>query len=466
LLVRQAREADFHVAAMSPPGHQLPSLSNETTVVRLMRVLSKPLEVAQGETPWLQAQLPDVEVAWLRTARIELFVPIAFSTASAEAVLALGVKRSEEPYSLEDHELLAIIAQNLALILARPSAPVIAPGAPADRGAFETFDECPTCGACHPEGAGRCSRDGARLVPTRLPRVLASRYRIDRRLGRGGMGTVYEARDTALDRLVAAKVIRDELVGSAEAEERFQHEARAAAKLTHPNVVTVHDFGVTPEHVAYLVMELLDGITLRAELAARGRLAPARALAVLGDVAAAVDAAHHERIVHRDLKPENIFLLAIHEADVHERAKVLDFGIAKSLGADHATGVLSTATQPGLLLGTPLYMAPEQLRGEDPQPSWDVWALAIIAYEILTGVHPFAGSPEAARGGVAGYESHLAARLVTMPPACGPLFARALAVDPQARPRSARAFSAALEEAISSPSRPPLVDDGQSMTGR
>jgi serine/threonine-protein kinase len=437
LLVRQPGEQAYGVAAAAPPALTLPALSAETTLIRLVRVLGKPIEVSRGDTDWLRDQLPAAEISLLRDARIDLVVPITSRSAPTEALLALGMKRSEEPYGREDLDLLATIAESLALLLDRAAA-----ATPSG----DALAECPTCGTCYQAGVGHCAREGAALAVSRLPRVLAARYRIERRLGRGGMGTVYEARDLALDRAVAAKVMREDLVGSAEAAERFQREARSAARLTHPNVVTVHDFGVTPEHVAYLVMELLDGVTLRTELRRCTRVPAPRALALMRDVAAAVDAAHGQRIIHRDLKPENIFLVRTASA---ETAKVVDFGIAKSLELESVTGELALATNPAILLGTPRYMAPEQLRGEEPHASWDLWALAIVAYEMLTGVHPFAGTlATAAPGGAAAYEAHLAARLNDLPAGSLAFFVRALAPDPVDRPGSAPVFLAEFERAL------------------
>src|SRR5262249_48772412 len=156
----------------------------------------------------------------------------------------------EEPYTREDQELLSAIASSLALLLERPAVrPEIA----------RRFVECPECGVCYDSGASHCSREGAPLASVRLPRRIAERYLLDRRLGSGGMGTVYAAVDLALERRVAVKVIREDRVGSVEAAERFRREARASASFSHPNVVTIHDFGVLGGTRAFLVMELLEG---------------------------------------------------------------------------------------------------------------------------------------------------------------------------------------------------------------
>lgn len=157
------------------------------------------------------------------------------------------------------------------------------------------------------------------MIPIGFSRLLADRYRLDRRLGQGGMGTVYEATDTALERRVATKLIRDDLVGSEEAAARFQREARATAAFAHPNVVTVHDFGVAADTRAFLVMELLAGTNLRDAIDRDGRLPAARTVEILRSVCAAVDAAHAQQLVHRDLKPENIFLA---QSQTGEIAKV------------------------------------------------------------------------------------------------------------------------------------------------
>jgi hypothetical protein len=163
----------------------------------------------------------------------------------------VGPKRSEEPYSREDQDLIQAIAASLALLLEH--SPTTA--APAAR-----FRECPQCGACYDPGVSECVHEGTKLTPVAL---LATRYRFERRLGQGGMGTVYEARDTELERRVADKLIRPELMTGPDAVSRFKREARAAAALSHPNVVTVFDFGVGEDDRAYLVMELFKAHTLR-----------------------------------------------------------------------------------------------------------------------------------------------------------------------------------------------------------
>ncbi len=439
LLVREPREPAYRTLAAAPAGQAPAPLPAESKLLALVRLLGKPLEVPHTESGWLQQQLPHEETEFLRRARIDLLVPVATSPERTEALLALGGKRSEEPYSGEDQDLLVAIAASLAILLEKP----LAPAAPRR----DVFEECPECGTCYDTGFTRCARDSAALMPIALPRLLEGRYRVERRLGRGGMGTVYEAADTALERRVAVKVIRDDLVGSAEAAERFRTEARAAAGFAHPNVVTIHDFGVAAGTRAFLVMELLDGKTLREELRREKRLTPSRALAILRGVCAAVDAAHRRQLVHRDLKPENIFL-ARRDAETEEVPKVLDFGIAKFLPT--ATQQPTADTGTGALVGTLQYMSPEQLRGLAATPAWDLWALAVVAYEMLTGSHPFVCSSAAQLHGaaLAGRFTPVAAHLPGAPPSWKEFFESAFAPEPQRRPSSAPILLSELERTL------------------
>jgi tRNA A-37 threonylcarbamoyl transferase component Bud32 len=427
LLVREPDEVLYRVLAAVPAGIAPIPLRVDSTLVALLRVLGKPLEVTGGGQ-WLAHQLPPDEMRFLEESHIELLVPIVTRAERAESVLVLGVKRSEEPYTSQDRDLLATIAANLALMLERPAlAPEPAAGA---------FEECPDCGSCYDSGTDKCAREGTALVAVQLSRVLAARYHLDRRLGQGGLGTVYAALDTALDRRVAVKVIRHDLVTKDDIARRFHVEARLAAAFVHPNVVTVHDFGVAGGR-PFLVMELLDGTTLRDELQRQGPLPPAQAVRILRHVCAAVETAHRRQMVHRDLKPENIFLA---RSDAGEVAKVLDFGIAKML-ADDNTGERTRGaigTGPGVIVGTLRYMAPEQLRGEEVQHGADMWALGVIAYEMVTGHHPFAvvgpGGGTANPTGIS--------------PAVDRFFSQALAVDPSNRPTSAARFVDDLAAAI------------------
>jgi tRNA A-37 threonylcarbamoyl transferase component Bud32 len=441
LLTMALGESRYRSLAAAPAGQAPPPLPADSKLVALVRVLGKPLETPHSESGWLQQQLPHEETDFLRRSRIDLLVPIAAAPTGTQALVALGVKKSEEPYSREDQELLGAIAASLALLLEKPTA--------AETRESEAFEECPQCGTCYDTGAGRCAQDHSGLLAMHLPRLLAGRYRLDRRRGRGGMGAVYEALDTALERRVAVKVIRDELVGNAEAAGRFQREARAAASFTHPNVVTIYDFGIAADTRAFLVMELLEGAALREEMKRLGPLPAERVLAVMRGVCAAVEAAHRRQLVHRDLKPENIFLA---QSESEEVAKVLDFGIAKFLPAqpmDDATAPTAD-TGTGALIGTVRYMSPEQLRGGKVSTGWDLWALAVVAYEALAGAHPFAGTTAAEfssailAGAIAPISSHVSNASANWQG----FFSRALSLAAAARPASAQELFTELEQGL------------------
>jgi len=275
--------------------------------------------------------------------------------------------------------------------------------------------------------------------------VIAGRYEVIRAIGSGGMGTVYQATDLALERQVAVKVIRDELASSDALGERFRREALAEAGFAHPNIVTVHDFGVVDAR-AFLVMELLEGVSLREELQQQKRLSASRCLEILSGVCAGVDAAHQRRLVHRDLKPENIFLV---RAGTEIIPKVLDFGIAKFLPT--ATDA-SIQTGIGLMVGTLQYMAPEQFFGESVDAACDLWALAVVAYEMLTGALPFpsASMAECRYAVLSGRFTAVAAHLPDAPSSWQDFFAIGFAPEPEARHASARRFYAELERTIGS----------------
>jgi eukaryotic-like serine/threonine-protein kinase len=194
--------------------------------------------------------------------------------------------------------------------------------------------------------------------------VIDGKYRLDALLGAGGMGTVYRATQLALNRPIAVKLIRGD-AATADSDQRFEREALIVANLRHPNIVTIHDFGSAPSVGLYLVMEYLEGCSLRDELRRRGRIPIPETFSLIEPVCRALDDAHRTGVVHRDLKPDNIFLARLGD-DVS--VKVLDFGLAKLLaGGPHAN---LTAT--GMIAGTVAYMSPEQCRGEDVDARSDI----------------------------------------------------------------------------------------------
>jgi tRNA A-37 threonylcarbamoyl transferase component Bud32 len=259
---------------------------------------------------------------------------------------------------------------------------------------------CPTCGRVFAADAKTCPDDGTTLradatiaVPSlrdRLAgRVLDEKYRLDERLGEGGMGTVYRATHLLIERPVAVKVLHPRFVEDEAAQERFRREARAAGRLQHTNAVTVTDFGRTADGFVYIVMELLEGRNLREVLAFESPLESRRAVALMLQVAAAVEAAHESGVIHRDLKPANIFI--VQPKNAPPVVKVLDFGIAKLAADTFDDSEQHALTQTGVMIGTPRYMSPEQCDGAHLTPASDVYSLGIILYEMLTGKTPFTG---------------------------------------------------------------------------
>lgn len=212
--------------------------------------------------------------------------------------------------------------------------------------------------------------------------VIAERFKLNRLIGRGGMGSVWHATHLGLDIPCAVKFIEGEISGKSEAHMRFEREAKAAAQLRSPHVVQILDHGVF-DGTPYIAMELLDGEDLGVRVGRMGRMAPNDVALILVQVCRALSKAHAAGIVHRDLKPDNIFLV---RDDDREIAKVLDFGIAKAGG----NTIEGSATKTGSMLGTPYYMSPEQAQGtRDVDHRSDLWSLAVIAYQCITGHLPF-----------------------------------------------------------------------------
>src|SRR4051794_28562726 len=279
-------------------------------------------------------------------------------------------------------------------------------------------------------------------MPELQPGDVFAGHRIEAVAGRGGMGVVYRATHLALDHVVALKVISPQLAQDERFRRRFGEESRIAVSIRHPNVVAIHNAG-EEDGLLFVTMDLIEGADLRALLAAKGALDPAHAAAIVGEVAAALDAAHSRGLVHRDIKPANVL---IEGEGADERVFLTDFGLARQV--DASTGVTAT----GAFVGTLDYVAPEQIRGERVDARADVYALGCVLYELLTGHAPFAARDDK----VAKMYAHLQEepprvrlRRPELPGEIDLVVGRALAKQPDDRFPSAgdlaRAASAALE---------------------
>jgi serine/threonine protein kinase len=323
--------------------------------------------------------------------------------------------------------------------------------------------ECPRCELCYEDDILICPQDEASTKHT-LPgsKLLASRYLLEKRLGRGAMGQVYLARDQNLQtRRVAVKTVRPDILSDEDLQEgeaiaRFEREARSAASIRHPNVVDVTDFGKSPDGVFFLVMEYVEGETLYDLLRREGTVNPQRAVNIMRQVVAGVEAAHDEGILHRDLKPANIFLMQQRRRATGEDGfiKVGDFGLAKIVNADRSEITSASGPASRGIIGTPEYMAPEQMQQGLPLDARaDIYALGTLAYHMLGGRPPFTGN----------ITQLIAQKLMQVPPPLSTLrsdvsseleasIMKALAKDANERPASAsewfESFAAAVSEKV------------------
>ena len=368
--------------------------------IAAIRISADTAFIAECERhPHLRARAPTEDDrgvhSWLNELHVDLIVPVVGPDLHLVGLLLLGPKKSEEPYTRGDCELLEAIAKQLAVVHenVRLKDQIGEERKIRDQvierleaRSINLLKECPQCGACYDSSVQQCASDGRQLsVSLPVERVVDSQYRLDRLIGKGGMGAVYEAEDIRLRRTVAIKLLLGHSFGEGAALRRFEREARLCAKLNHPNIVTVFGYGTVPGKGAYLVMERLHGVTLRDELRHNGVLSPVVAADWFDQILEGVHAAHECGIVHRDLKPENV--LIVRKNDHATRVKLLDFGLAKMRAPDD--GPIETVSATGFVMGTFGYMAPEQLMGNAVDSRVDVFALGIMVVEALTGQRPF-----------------------------------------------------------------------------
>src|SRR5215210_522696 len=308
--------------------------------------------------------------------------------------------------------------------------------------------ECPACRRCFPDHVNHCPNDGDATVHSIAGEpILDGRYQLERRLGHGGMGVVFQARHIFLKTAHAIKVILPDLVGNDPMlVTRFRQEALAAAAIRHQNIIAVTDFGVARGTMPFLVMEYVKGKSLHDILATEGPLAPGRALEIMSAVGAGVAAAHRQNIVHRDLKPLNIMLQD--GMPVSEGLKILDFGLAK-IKSGELLGSFVQAKTSGLM-GSPFYMAPEQWSDEEPDARADIYSLGVILYQMLGGDVPFKGTgiPSIMKKHLTAAPPTLSSMGVNVPPQVEAVVRHALEKDADNRPQTVEAFISELRDAV------------------
>jgi eukaryotic-like serine/threonine-protein kinase len=350
---------------------------------------------------------PRQETDWLSSMGTSLIVPLNGIEQRLTGLLLLGPKKSEAPYSGSDRQLLDSLANQIAVVYEniRLKERVASERkiqrevlARVEERRINLLKECPRCGRCYDSSEKTCPDDRSELrLSLPIERTVEGRYRLDRLIGKGGMGAVYEASDVRLNRSVAVKILSGGLFGKPDALRRFQREARASARLSHANIVTVYDYGALSAEGAYLVMELLKGKTLGDILKDRGYLEPDVAADWFDQVFSAMEAAHEAGVIHRDLKPDNIFIAEEPDKTTGAESaqpvvKILDFGIAKMTRFDaSAEDTTHSVTEPGTLLGTFGFISPEQLTGGEVDQRSDIFSLGAVVVRALTGRRPFPG---------------------------------------------------------------------------
>ncbi len=279
--------------------------------------------------------------------------------------------------------------------------------------------------------------------------ILDGQFKILQKIGAGGMGAVYKASQPAMNRMVGVKILHPKLNSRKDLTSRFGREARAMSHLTHPNSTKVFLYGELEDGSLYIVMEFLEGKNLNQTVRSDGPFPVARALPILIQVCGALDEAHKAGIIHRDMKPENIFLCQ--QGALRDYPKVLDFGLAKVTEREMRPGSL-ILTQEGMVFGTPEFMSPEQAMGQTLTPASDLYSLAVILYEVLTGKLPFD-----AKTGIDYIQLHVNAKPIPLsqrvpglkfPPLLGEVLARALEKKPEDRFASAADFALALKAVL------------------
>ena len=395
LFYRAEESRDLSLGYSSEGVSQGLRIPEEFRILRLMEG-----QAGAHDFPFAQKNiLPGVEEEWLTALGTRLIVPLV-GTDRLAGLFLLGEKKSEVPYTANDRNLLESLAGQVALVYENAQ---LKERVDRERkikhevlGRFEErhinlLKECERCGACFDSSALTCDQDGSELTLSMpVERTVERRYRLEQLVGRGGMGAVYEATDLRLNRRVAVKIISAKMFGNREALRRFEREAQTSARLSHPNIISVHDYGVLGTGGAYLVMELISGETLASLIKREGCVPSHTAADCFNQVLEAIKAAHASGVIHRDLKPDNVLISKQENGQPHVR--VLDFGLAKIRVSDLTDSNNPTVlTTPGTVMGTVGYMSPEQLTGEAVDQRSDLFSVGVMVVEALTGRRPFDG---------------------------------------------------------------------------
>jgi hypothetical protein len=459
LLVR-APDAD-HLAS---PSRRCRPLAAESDLIRSLSGRTEPVSVQLSPLDALTEPLPLDERQWLSDAGFRLLLPLCRSSGELLGLLALGGKRSELPFTREDRLLLSTVAVSARATLEERARS--AGGGEIGEDDDRAASECVACGALARAGERECPRCPGRMHPAKVPLTLRGKFRLDARIGRGGMGVVYRATDLHLGRLVAVKTLPWVAPYLAS---RLRREARAMAAVSHPNLATI--YGIEFFHgVPMLVVEYLAAGTL----AARLKSAPlpwADAVQLGATLAEVVDRLHGAGILHRDIKPSNVGFTA------EGVPKLLDFGLARAIeavreldrtqpprGAALDTAETMTSgepgdddlTGPGTIAGTLPYLSPEAINGQAPDPSFDLWGISIMLFEAIAGTLPTHGrSPVAAAALLVQGLPDIRDYAPECPAEVAEFFREALSADPRRRPATGRALARRLRGLLEIRPAPP-----------
>lgn len=426
-------------------------------LIQAIEASPDPMDVRLNDRRSPLRWLPRRERQWVVDCGATWLVPIRTTDDTLAGFIALGDRKNEEPYCCEDMRLLQAIADTGALVIenhAMRSVTPLRPGA-ADSLGLDVRSgqaaECPMCGSVYQGGTLRCDRCSEGLTPASAPYTLLGKFRFERRIGRGGMGVVYRAIDLALDRPVAVKTLPS---ASPERAQRLRYEAKAMAAVTHPHLATIHGIE-TWRGQPLLICEYMANGTLADRLATDAMNVP-DALALGIQLADALAVVHDAGLLHRDIKPSNIGYLD------RQTPKLLDFGLVHMLletkppagfFGDRSPGLELPLTSLSLshgMVGTPLYLAPEAVRGEPPSAAFDLWSLNVLLLEAIIGRHPFRGlSLRDTLDRIKAADCEAALWSIDRGGSLADYFRRALAPNVPSRPPKARDVAAELRRFLS-----------------